>query len=516
MMMAPSLPLTADGRLLMGKRRGIDVFSGNMPFLGGRRISTEHGGIYAEWLTARYGGTGGTDYVGYFFHRASELISESGCIGFIATAAISDGDNRRTVLEPLTRDGGFELHAATTGFPWPGNVQVNVSTVHLAKGRCRDALRERVLNGREVERINSRLRSGDDWPAPIPLPENAGLALVGCFLRGEGFILEQAEARALLDAHPEHVDVVRPFLVGDDLNNSLDQSAQRYVIDFRDMTLDEARRYPHALAIVEERVRPNRERLKTTGADAEHRNRWWRFANVRLELRIRAQTMPRFLATARVSKRPVFTFAPSTWTPSEQVVVFPLPTGTAFAVLQSRIHRAWVKLQATHMGEGLRYSATDCFAPFPFPARDPADKIPALEVLGEEVHEKRREFAARRGIGLTETYNLLHDASAMESDVTELRTLHEQLDRAVLDAYSWSDVAVPDYCAPLDVSDEPNAFEDAVAARLSALNAARSTHTDQTATKPGLGVRKTKMQRPGPKKARSSNDPDGRRWRRVR
>ncbi len=490
----------------MGKRRGIDVFSGNMPFLGGRRISTEHGGTYAEWLTARYGGTGGTDYVGYFFHRASELLSESGCIGFIATAAITDGDNRRTVLEPLTRERDFEVYAATTGLPWPGNAQVNVSAVHLAKGRCRGALRQRVLNGRDVERINARLRNGYDWPAPVPLPENAGLALVGCFLRGEGFILEQAEACALLDAHPEHVDVVRPFLVGDDLNNSLDQSAQRYVIDFRDMTLDEARQYPHALVIVEERVRLNRERLKTTGADTEHRKHWWRFANVRLELRARAQAMPRFLATARVSKRPIFTFVPSTWTPSEQVVVFPLPTGTAFAVLQSRLHRAWVNLQATHMGEGLRYSATDCFAPFPFPARDPAEKISALEVLGEEVHEKRREFAARRGIGLTETYNLLHDATATEQDVMQLRALHERLDRGVLDAYGWSDVAVPEYCGVHDVPDEPNGFEDAVAARLSALNFDRAARADSMTTQPSIGVRKTKAQRPGPKKARSPND----------
>src|SRR5688572_20406768 len=101
----------------MGKRGGIDVFCGNMPFLGGRRITAEHGATYAEWLTARFGGTGDTDYVGYFFHRASELMPESGCIGFIATATITDGDNRRTVLERLTREGEFEVHAATTGFP---------------------------------------------------------------------------------------------------------------------------------------------------------------------------------------------------------------------------------------------------------------------------------------------------------------------------------------------------------------------------------------------------------------
>lgn len=493
----------------MPPRGGISVFAGNMPFLGGRRIATEHGEDYAEWLTERYGGTGDTDYVGYFFHRASELMSDSGSIGFIATAAITDGDNRRAVLERLTRDEDFEVYGATTGFPWPGNAQVNVSIVHLAKNLPANAVRPKLLNGRAVDAINSRLRGGGEWLSPTPLPENAGCALVGCFLRGEGFILEEDEARAFLTEHPEEADVVRPFLVGDDLNNSVDQRAQRYVIDFRDMTLEEARAFPHALRIVEERVRPKREQLKTTGADAEHRKFWWRFANVRRELRARAAAMPRFLATARVSKRPVFAFVPSAWTPSEQVVVFPLPTGTAFAVLQSRVHRAWVELQASHMGDGLRYSATDCFAPFPFPSRDPATSIPSLETLGEEVHQGRQLFARGRRIGLTETYNALHDGANDEPDVVALRQLHEQLDEAVLNAYGWRDLAVPRYSGFGSASSiEGDTFADSIAGRLFELNAERargepaaSEHLPKpglrhTRAKPGPGTRKGRMQQP--------------------
>ena len=180
------------------------------------------------------------------------------------------------------------------------------------------------------------------------------MALVGCFLRGEGFLLSPAEAREFLAAHPEEAAVVRPFLVGDDLNNSVEQQAQRSVIDFRDWYLEEAARFPHAMAILEERVRPQRERLKLTGADADHRRYWWRFANTRRELREQASLLPRFLATGRVSKHSTFAFVPSDWTPSEQVVVFPLPNATSFAMLQSRVHRVWVELQATHMGEGLR------------------------------------------------------------------------------------------------------------------------------------------------------------------
>ena len=474
-------------------KRGIDAFGGNMPFLGGRRIATQHGDRYAEWIGEMYEGTGDTDYVGYFFHRARDLMAPASSLGFIATNAIADGDNRRSVLGALLADTPpFHLHGADTARPWPGNAQVLVSTLFLERGLPEDATRPRLLNGRVVAAINSRLRSGDEWPEPEPLADNDGLAFVGCFLRGTGFILSREEAEALLEAHPTEATVVRPFLTGDDLNNTVDQAAQRFVVDFGDMALEEARAYPHALAIVEERVKPGRERLRTKGADADHRKYWWRFANVRKELRLRAAELPRLLVTARVSKHSIFAFVPSTWTPSEQVVAFPLPSWTAFAVLQSRVHSVWVRLQATHMGEGIRYSAGECFAPFPFPEREPKAVLPALEQIGKRVYEAREAFMQERQIGLTQTVNALSNAAVADPEVAELRNLHQRLDCAVLDSYGWEDIEVP----AMGVQD--TAFEDAVAGRLFKLNAARNAV-------PGAGVRPRET--PGVRKAKPEVGP---------
>ena len=391
----------------------------------------------------------------------------------------------------------FEIYAATTGVPWPGAAQVLVSTLHLARGLPDGVTSKRVLDGRCVDAINSRLRVGKEWPEPAALPENGGLALVGCFLRGEGFLLSPAEAHEFLAAHPEEEAVVRPFLVGDDLNNSVEQQAQRFVIDFRDWSLEQAARFPHALRILEERVRPQRERLKSTGADADHRRYWWRFANVRRELREQADRIPRFLATGRVSKHSTFAFLPSNWTPSEQVVVFPLPNVSAFAVLQSRIHRVWVELQATHIGEGLRYSAGDCFAPFPFPDRDPREVVPSLEATGEYLYSRRAHFMRERRLGMTQTYNLLADPDSGDADIEFLRRCHEELDRVVLEAYGWVDIAVPAYQSPATVE-----FTDAVAGRLFALNAQRASSSVQ---KEGPGLRRAREAKgPGMRKASPS------------
>ncbi|HEY5956462.1 MAG TPA: type IIL restriction-modification enzyme MmeI [Polyangiaceae bacterium] len=475
--------------------RGIQAFGGNMPFLGGRRIASVYGERYTDWLTEIYGGTGDTDYVGYFFHRAAELMTPSGTMGFIATNSIAEGDNRRTVLARMVEEEQpFEIYAATTGVPWPGSAQVLVSTLHLSRALPAHSTSKKLLDGRPVARINSRLRLGKEWPEPTPLPENAGLALVGCFLRGEGFLLSPAEAHTFLTEHPEEAAVIKPFLVGDDLNNSAGQQAQRFVIDFRDWSLEEAACFPYALAILDERVRPQRERLKSTGADADHRRYWWRFANTRRELREQAERMPRFLATGRVSKHSTFAFVPSDWTPSEQVVVFPLPNATAFAVLQSRVHRIWVELQATHMGEGLRYSAGECFAPFPFPDRDPRAVIPSLVAVGEELYSARAEFMRKRGLGMTQTYNLLLDLDSDDADIEFLRRCHEDLDRVVLKAYGWSDVEVPRYEGTATAE-----FADTVAGQLFELNAQRASSSVQ---REGPGLRQTRgLKGPGTKKS---------------
>ena len=53
-----------------------------------------------------------------------------------------------------------------------------------------------------------------------------------------------------------------------------------------------------------------------------------------------------------------------------------------------------------------------------------------------------------------------------------LRALHEAVDRAVLDAYGWSDVQVPPYCGA--TASQFETFEDEVLDRLFDLNERRA------------------------------------------
>ncbi len=42
--------------------------------------------------------------------------------------------------------------------------------------------------------------------------------------------------------------------------------------------------------------------------------------------------------------------------------------------------------------------------------------------------------------GLTSTYNRFNDPEERDTDILRLRELHEEMDRAVLDAYGWTDI----------------------------------------------------------------------------
>jgi hypothetical protein len=105
------------------------------------------------------------------------------------------------------------------------------------------------------------------------------------------------------------------------------------------------------------------------------------------------------------------------------------------------------------MKDDLRYTPSDCFETFPFPPQ--WDTSPALEAAGKEYFEHRAAVMVRLNIGMTALYNRFHDPDDHDADITRLRELHAAMDRAVLDAYGWTDLN------PVAVFQIPNADPDA-------------------------------------------------------
>lgn len=124
---------------------------------------------------------------------------------------------------------------------------------------------------------------------------------------------------------------------------------------------------------------------------------------------------------------------------SEQLVVFADQRNSFFCLMQSRVHEIWTRFLGSSMKDDLRYTPSDCFETFPFPEN--WETNPTLEAVGNSYYEYRAALMVRNNEGLTDTYNRFHDPDECDPEILKLRELHTAMDRAVLDAYGWSDIS---------------------------------------------------------------------------
>ena len=73
---------------------------------------------------------------------------------------------------------------------------------------------------------------------PYRLKTNEGRSFQGSIILGMGFVMTPDKALAIIDKDSRNGDVLFPYLNGEDLNSRPDQSASRWVINFRDWPLD--------------------------------------------------------------------------------------------------------------------------------------------------------------------------------------------------------------------------------------------------------------------------------------
>ena len=295
-----------------------------------------------------------------------------------------------------------------------------------------------------------------------------------------------AEMRRLIDRNPRNQDVIFPYVSGREVNTSPTHAHHRYVIDFGERSEDECRLlWPDLMAIVEQRVKPER-----AAKDAKMYPRmvyeWWKFWNARPELRAAAAGLDRVLAIAQVSKTMAFAFLSARQVYSHMLVVFRYETYAPFCGLQARPHEIWTSSFASSLEDRLLYAPSDCFETFPFP-RD-WETAPALEAAGHAYYEFRASLMICNDEGLTKTYNRFHDPYEDDPKIQKLRELHAAMDRAVLDAYGWTDIPTDcDFLLDYEIDEEtwgrkkkpyryrwPDDIRDEVLARLLELNARRA------------------------------------------
>jgi hypothetical protein len=198
--------------------------------------------------------------------------------------------------------------------------------------------------------------------------------------------------------------------------------------------------------------------------------------------------LPRYIATVETAKHRTFQFLDASVLPDNKLIAIASDDAAWLGVLSSQVHVEWALAAGSWLGVGNDpvYNKSRCFETFPFPHDDTGltpELTDRIRHLAEQLdaHRKARQ-AAFESVTLTGLYNVLDKLRRGEALspkekvlheqglVSVLRSLHDELDAAVLAAYGWSDLG------PVPWADEAAraVWTEAVLERLVALNARRA------------------------------------------
>ncbi len=466
-----------------------DFIVGNPPYIGARTVRQALGDGYLDALRRAHSSIPeNADFVMYWWDKAASLVANGAVhrFGLITTSSLRQTFNRAVLDYWLSHN--ISLAYAIPDHPWVDNadgaaVRVAMTVAQAGKnaGLLRVVTKETSLDDGEVSIevqessgfITPSLTIGIDVPAAPALRANRGMSCVGYQLTGKGFRVDQAKAKALDPNFGTTKARIRPMWTGSDITQN---PSDAYAIDLYGLTVDGLREeYPAIYQWVYDTVKPERDQNNRPSL----RDRWWIFGEARSTLRPALQGCTRAIATSLTAKHRTFIFVDASDICDSTTVMFSLPDALHFGVLSSCVHVSWALAAGGRLGVGNdpRYNKSMCFDSFPFPAAD-TGLTPALadtiRKLAEQIdaHRKKQQ-AAHAGVTLTGLYNVLEklrggqaltakDKALHENGlVGVLRSLHDELDAAVLAAYGWSDL-------------HPLTASETLLSRLVSLNASRA------------------------------------------
>ena len=400
---------------------------GNPPFLGGKLLRNGLGNEYVDALFKRYDGKvpAEADLVCYWFDKAQQAIEagHTNRAGLLATQGIRGGANRK-VLQRIKETG--DIFMAWSDHPWVlEGAAVHISIVGFDDG----SEGERALDGQSVPAINANLTVGVDLTAAKRLKENLGIAFMGDTKGGPFDIPDELAQRMLSSPNPHgksSEEVVQPWVNGRDITG---RRRGMWIIDFGDMSLEQAARYEAPFEYVNSNVRPQREKSKSTIAN------WWLHERPRPEMRAALDGIHRYIVTPRVSKHRLFAWMGSETLSDSAIIAFAKDDDSTFGVLHSRFHELWALAMGTQLETRPRYTPTTCFETFPFP-RPMKEHREVIGAAAAELNRMREGWLNPDGISagdlrrrtLTNLYN---------QRPRWLDNIHTRLDAAVADAYGW-------------------------------------------------------------------------------
>lgn len=400
-----------------------DFIIGNPPFLGGKYLREQRGDEYAERIYSQFPESKGQpDYCVFWFQKAHN--SKAKRIGLVGTNSIAQGVSRTASLQYIVDNGGKIINAISTQ-DWSGEAHVHVSIVNWVKNK-EDYPLSVYLDNKKVKTINSSLKNEADYTKAHRLKENLKLSFQGCELAGKGFVISASTAKSWIKEDSKNQDVLKVMIDGKTLVSPYMQ--KDWVIDFNDMSLEEASKYALPFEHVKKLIKPDRDK----NARNARKVYWWQFGEKRPGMRKALEGLTCYFVLPKVAKYTCFQAIDISILPCEANMVIAYDDFFVLGILNSTIHLDWVHVHMSTLKADPRYTNTTCFETFPFPKKVSDAKKDSVREVMKELEDFRRKECLDRKCSITDFYNKFK-----EEPSSNLFKLHQKLDKSVCSAYGW-------------------------------------------------------------------------------
>lgn len=401
-----------------------DAIIGNPPFLGGKHMRLNLSDDYVNKVFARFSEVkDSVDFCSYWFRLAHNQLDEKGRAGLVGTNSISQGKSRVAALDYITHNGGH-IHEAISTQPWSGEANVHVSIVNWSKIEPVSY----YLDNHQVSQINSSLTTTVDISKAVRLLANKNISFQGVIPVGKGFYIKSEQAEKWIENDLKNKEVLKLSSSASDLTDNPHGKPSRWIIDFNNMSLEDASEYKLPFEHIKVNVKPERE----INRDKKARDFWWMFLRPRPEMRTAIESLACCFTIPRHSKWFIFLPAKKEWLPADSTTVVASDDFYILGILTSNIHRIWIKAQSSTLEDRTRYTHNTCFETFPFPQTPSQELVEKIRQTAGELHEYRSQQMEKKQWGITKLYNQFFNEPS-----SQLYQLHQKLDKLVMEAYHF-------------------------------------------------------------------------------
>ncbi|MBR3752869.1 MAG: class I SAM-dependent DNA methyltransferase [Ruminiclostridium sp.] len=408
----------------------LDYIMGNPPFVGYSLQTKEQKAdilsIYVDEKGKPYKTAGKIDYVsGWYFKAAQYMNGTEVRTAFVSTNSITQGEQVAGVWKPLYDRFGIHIDFAHRTFRWDSeaSLKAHVHCVIVGFSVAESDKPRKIYTGERyqvAENINAYLLDAEmifveartKAICNVPVLQNGGKPTEGGFL-----ILSEEEKDELLQAEPQAIEFIRPYMMGKDFISR----RPRYCLWMVGASPAAIKQCPK----VRKRIEQVREyRIASPKAATQKKAETPMLFDEVRECKTEYVAIPKVSSENR--RYIPMDYLPAEIIPGDKLFMLQEASLYHFGVLMSNVHMAWMRAVCGRLKSDYSYSNTIVYNNFPWPTPTEAQK--------DKIEQTAQSILDARALYPDASLADLYDEATMP---VELRKAHQANDRAVMQAYGF-------------------------------------------------------------------------------